>query len=174
MYFSKDRPGCSCDYGNQIFSWDTIFMFQNCYTSNHFILAQPISIQINLLCESSDVWKELGCHSVKHSRICKKHLWKLSICYMFYCCALNVLTLPDRRRCHNLRCFLLKMRLDDYLSRIWMQLIGHNIEQLTFKQESIVIYPSLRKVNTEHIKSKMCLFRVLYSGTKVGLTNLQP
>ena len=119
-------------------------------------------IRINLLCESSDVWKELGCHFVKHSRICKKHLWELSICYMFYCCALNVLTLPDRRRCHNLRCFPLKISSDDYLSWIWMQLIGHNTEQLTFKQESIVIYPSLREVNTEHIKSKMCLFRVLY------------
>ena len=132
-----------------------IFLLQNCYTSTLFILTQPISIRINLLCESSDVWKELGCHFVKHSRICKKHLWELSICYMFYCCALNVLTLPDRRRCHNLRCFRLKISSDDYLSWIWMQLIGHNTEQLTFKQESIVIYPSLREVNTEHIKSKI-------------------
>lgn len=181
MYFSKDRAGCSCYYGNQIFSWDTIFLFQNCFTSNLFILTQPISIRINLLCESSDVWKELGCHSVKHSRICKKHLWKLSICYLFYWCALNVLTWPDRCRCYNLRCFALKISPDDYLSGIWMQLIGHNIEHLTFKQESIVILHW--KVNAEwtnkiHWFYKLCLFRVLYWdcvwGSKVGLTNLQP
>ena len=42
-----------------------------------------------------------------------------------------------------------------------MQLIGHNIEQLTFKQESIVIL-TLRGEQSEQIKSTMCLFRVLY------------
>ena len=72
------------------------------------------------------------------------------------------------------------MWLDDYLSRIWMQLIGHNIEQLTFKQESIVILHwdvSTEKENRENPLTQ-CVSLVLYwfceAEDEAGLTNLQP